>query len=66
MDQAQVFTNEKDDSSLGKGQQQDGEEFANANYIVTADAKFQFDMQDLDLVARKLKQRHVQMYAYWF
>lgn len=38
-------------------------EKATAGVVVTADARYHFDAADLDRVQRRLKQRHVQMYA---
>ena len=70
MDRPQVYTNERDSSSLEKGDNggditkyEKGEKFHGADYVVTADDKFQFDTRDLDRVQRRLQQRHVQMYA---
>ena len=48
------YDEKTDSSSLEKGKEE---------FVVQANARYQFDMHDLDQVQRKLKQRHVQMIA---
>jgi hypothetical protein len=55
------YRDEKDDSSVEKGPES-GEGAKNEGFDhVVADKKHQFDARDLDMVQRKLQQRHVQM-----
>ena len=48
------YDEKRDASSVEKGKE---------DYVVKADARYQFDAHDLDQVQRKLQQRHVQMIA---
>jgi amino acid permease len=75
--QAQVYTNEKEGSDIEKGhnssvegttkyENAEKEQYHGAEFVSTADEKFQFDARDLDQVQRKLQQRHVQMYVFHF